>query len=226
MRAGCHRLVLWGSAVQKLALVLTLFGIAILPPAWAQPAATVTSEVQRDRAEMLAYLLKEARPEQVLNSRKRCASGVAQDATDRSRVIGWTALPDAADQCPTVLLRQARDGLLLGLYRDLLVELSGQSAGHEQLPAAIGGAVMRGANQVPIGNQRAAAVTAALALDAGFTVAYQKGERMNAGMPPLAALRPIADRCLRQQESDLGLCYATGYTLGARAVSGQPLASL
>ena len=202
--------------------MLTLCGITALSPAMAQQAGATPADVQT----ILAYILKDEPAERVQLARKLCAAGSVQSVTERSRAIGWRGLPDAVDECPTVLLRQARDGALLGLYRDLLIELAGQAGGHENLPAAIANAVMRGGNQVPIGNQRAAVVTAALALDAGFTVAYQKGERVNAGMPPLSALRPIADRCLKQQERDLSLCYATGYTLGARAVSGQPLATL
>lgn len=137
--------------------------------------------------------------------------------------MGAETLLDAVDECPVVLLRQAREGALLTFYRDLLVRIAGQPEGHEHLPMAIANSVMRGDKQVPIGNQRAAAISAALAFDAGFTVAFQGKTALSPAMPALATLRPIASRCLQQQEPNLGLCYATGFTLGARAVSGQPV---
>jgi len=116
---------------------------------------------------------------------------------------------------------------LLEFYRNLLVDLSGAAGEAERLPGAIAAVAMKPAsNQVAIGNQRAAIVTAALAFDAGFTVAYRKGERHSAGMPDLQTLKPIAERCLSQSEADLALCFSTGYVYGARSVSGLPMTSI
>jgi hypothetical protein len=186
----------------------------------------VSSTTLRDRADSLAYILDGAQAEIVTKLRRACATGQSVSATEWSRSLGSTSLADAGDECPTLLLRVGRDGALLSLYRDMMVELTGQPGGHEQMPAAIAAIVMKGGNQVTLGNQRAAVVTPALALDAGFTVAYQKRERATAAMPGLSVLKPIAERCLSQQERDLGLCYATGYTYGARAASGQGLSLL
>lgn len=184
----------------------------------------VSAATLRERYDGLAYLLTGAPPDMVGKARKTCAAGQAPSSIAWSRSHGSESQADASDNCPTVLLRIARDGTLLGLYRDLVLELKGHPASYENLPSAIAAAAMRGGKQVDIGNQLAASISPALALDAGFTVAFQKHERATAGMPGLAALKPIAERCLSQQEPDLGLCYATGYTYGARAASGQPMA--
>jgi hypothetical protein len=206
--------------MRKTALGMGLLGLLAAGLAQAQGA------MSPDQARGLDYLLKQSPADDVLKSRKLCATGGAQQATDSARSFGAAhTLAHAADECPTLLLRQARDGTLLLLYRDLLVELTGQAGGHEQFPAAIASSVMRGGDRVAIGNQRAARVTSALALDAGFTVAYRNGERAKPEMPTASMLRPITARCVQQQEPDLGLCYAAGFTLGARAVSGLPLLS-
>lgn len=209
--------------MRKHPVLALLLGIIWLAPAAAQQAAQ--AQERRERAEGLQHLLDGATPNQVAKGRRLCAAGSAQRTTDKSRALGSWGLADAADECPVLLLRQGRDGTLLTLYRELLVELTGQPVGHEQLPPAIGNAVMRGATQVPIGGSRAAAITAALAFDAGFTVAHAKGERHAAGMPDVRALRPVAERCLAQAERDLAVCYSTGYVYGARAVSGLPLSA-
>lgn len=198
-----------------LAVVLALAGAAVTSVA---PGAAAN-----ERAGLINFLLKEASPEVVRASRNLCASGAAQKKIDRSRSLGNDGLLDAVDECPVILLRQAREGALLAFYSALLTQLVGKSDGHEHLPMAIATTVMRGENQVPVGSQRAAVVSAALAFDAGFTVAFQGKTALSPAMPELAALRLIANRCLQQQEPNLGLCYATGFTLGARAVSGQPV---
>lgn len=222
---------LWGAPNRPisdsfwLVLALVLAAVTTGQPADAQPQAVPSPALQRERLESLQGVLKGDPPEQIAKSRRSCASGQEPTATARSRSLGATSLPDAADYCVTVLLRLARDGELMRYYQALLTELNGRPDGFERFPSAVAATVMKGgSNQVPVGNQRAAVVSAALALDAGFTVAFQKGERHAAGMPPVAALKEIAERCLSLGEGDLGLCYSTGYVYGARAVSGLPLA--
>jgi hypothetical protein len=65
---------------------------------------------------------------------------------------------------------------------------------------------------------------AALALDASFMTAYRQRPAIPQGMPSLATLLPIAERCYRGNEHDGGLCSAAGYALGARLSAGEPLA--
>ena len=64
---------------------------------------------------------------------------------------------------------------------------------------------------------------AALALDSSFMSAYKQRPNIPQGLPDLATLLPIADRCYRGSERDGGLCSATGYALGARLSAGERL---
>lgn len=61
----------------------------------------------------------------------------------------------------------------------------------------------------------------AAAIDAGFMAGYQQTGPLPGTLPGMAALRPIADRCLMQREVNVRLCSATGYALGMRARHGE-----
>lgn len=209
--------------ITGLAVALGLTGFA---PAMAQQV-TASPQVLRERIEGLEYLMKRQPLEDILQDRRICASGRSPAAVARSRSIGAETQPDASDLCATLLARTAREGQLLGFYRDLLIELGADGTSSSHLPAAIAATVLKGeSNQVPIGTRRAALISSALALDAGFTVAYQKVQQATPAMPDLRTLKPIAERCLALSETNLGLCYSTGYVYGARAVSGRPMAEL
>lgn len=65
------------------------------------------------------------------------------------------------------------------------------------------------------------ALTPALAFDNGFVTAYRRREPIPAGLPGMAALRPIAERCLAQTEPDTDLCFSAGYGYGVRAANGE-----
>lgn len=236
--------MLWGSVVREIATNSTLGPKAKragLPPlrwktavaalvavaaygASAQPTGAPSAGLQQERQDVLQGIDAYVPLELVIKARRQCASGQDPRAKTRTRSLGSDAAPDSSDHCPALLARVGREGGLLDLYRELIVKLGGAHERHEGLPMSIAATVMTpGSNQVPIGNQRAAIVSAALALDAGFTVAYRKGERHSPAMPGLSVLKPIAERCLALSEQDLGLCYSTGYVYGARAISGQPL---
>ncbi|MBS0445106.1 MAG: hypothetical protein JSR59_04050 [Proteobacteria bacterium] len=198
--------------------------VTVAPAAFGQIAPMPRDQVMRERFESLENIRREP-AELVVKARRQCASGQDPRATARSRALGAETSADSSDHCAAVLARVASDGGLIELYRDMVMSLNGSAAGVESLPAAIGAAVMKpGVNQVPIGNQRAAVISSALALDAGFSVAYQQGQKMTPAMPDLSSLKAIAERCLGLAEQDLGLCYSTGYVYGARAVNGQALA--
>jgi len=64
-------------------------------------------------------------------------------------------------------------------------------------------------------------VTPALALDNGFVTAFLKHETIPASLPTMAALKPVAERCLSQAERDADLCYSVGYAYGVRAADGE-----
>ena len=61
----------------------------------------------------------------------------------------------------------------------------------------------------------------AIAFDAGFAAAYLMGERSTHGMPDLPTLKALSETCLDRSQDNLGLCYATGYAHGVRAVLGE-----
>lgn len=204
--------------MRKIAIA-ALAGLAAALPAIAQQG-TPSAQVLAERASTLRGLAGE--PQEVIaKTRRACAAGQASASTSRSRGFGDYMAPDTADYCAFALHLVGRAGQLLGLYQQLQTDLGGSRSGHEQLPMAIAAAVLKAkSNQVPIGNDRAAVISAALAFDAGFTMAYGKGERPSPGMPDIAALKPIAELCLAQAEPNLSLCYSTGYVYGARAISG------
>lgn len=199
--------------------VTALWPRAVVAQQPAPPAAQVLAE----RISTVRGLAKEP-PEVIAGTRRTCMSGHGPANVARARGFGADSMPDAADNCAFALQLTAQADQLGVLYQQLLRDLGGATAGAEQLPLAIATAALKAkTNQVLIGNDRAAVVTPALAFDAGFTVAYGKRERPAPGMPDLPTLKPVAERCLAQQEANLGLCYSTGYVYGARAVAGLPV---
>jgi hypothetical protein len=187
--------------------------------------AQTAEEARQDRRDILAGILHDTPPELVAKMRRGCIAGTRPATIQKDRALGEISLPDAADYCATALYRIARDGSLLAFYRESLPR-SASDVTYEKMPAVIAASIMKfGTNQVPLGNGDAAVITPALALDAGFTVAYRKSERYAPGMPQAAALKPIAERCLAQRERDLSLCFSTGYAYGALAASGLPVAA-
>jgi len=65
------------------------------------------------------------------------------------------------------------------------------------------------------------ALTPSLAFDSGFVGAYLKRGALPAGAPSMAALLPVAERCLGQQEPNTKLCSSAGYMIGLRAARGE-----
>jgi len=157
----------------------------------------------------------------VLSDRRTCVAGRQPEAIRKERGQGWSSLLDAAETCVAVATRMARDGVLLQPYQELLTNLGNSSGGYDALPMAIAAAVLKTkSDRIPIGNGKAATITPAWAFDAGLTVAYQQKPKPPARLPELATVKPTAERCLAQRETDLGLCYSTGYLYGLRAVNG------
>lgn len=184
-------------------------------------------QVLLEREQTLDGILRDESPDIVAKIRQSCASGQGPKSIAKGRGFGSYTLPDAADECATILDRMAQDDTLLATYRDLMQSLTGASGGYELLPAAIAATVMKSHETlVPLGNGKGAKITAALALDAGFTVAYPKHETYVAGMPTASALKPVAQRCLSQSEPDLSLCYATGYAYGVLASNHMKVAAV
>jgi len=157
----------------------------------------------------------------VVSDRRTCVAGRQPEAIRKERGKGGSSLPDAAETCVAVATRMARDGVLLQPYQELLSNLGNGNASYDTLPTAIAAAVLKTkSDRIPIGNGKAAVITPAWAFDAGLTVAHQQKPKPPARLPDVAAIKPTAERCLAQQETDLGLCYSTGYLYGLRAVNG------
>lgn len=70
----------------------------------------------------------------------------------------------------------------------------------------------------------ASGLSPSFAFDNGFVGGYLDRIAIPATAPPMAALLPVADRCLRQQEPNTKLCTAAGYMLGARTAHGEVVA--
>jgi len=89
---------------------------------------------------------------EVSAQRLTCMFGEEPDRVTERRRTGKNSIPDAADTCVAVLVRTARDGHLLDLYRTLLTKLGGNVDTYDKLPLAIGNAVMNGDGKVALGN--------------------------------------------------------------------------
>lgn len=72
-----------------------------------------------------------------------------------------------------------------------------------------------------VGDPNSGVPKPAIAFDGGFVGGYRSREALPANAPAMAALLPIADRCLNQAEADTALCSAAGHMLGARSVHGE-----
>lgn len=195
--------------------------------AWSPVHAQTAKEIQEDRAAALQIMLTDYPAQRVAMQRTSCIAGRQPDFIRETRATGADVTPDASDLCASVLMRMARDGTLLQPYQALFSTQTGGSTGYESIPAAMATAALKnGADRIAVGNGKAVMLTSAWMLDAGFTVAYQQRPAPPASMPPIAALKPIAERCLGRQERDLSLCYSTGYMYGLRAVNGTLLTAL
>lgn len=184
--------------------------------AWAE----TPDEVASQRQHVLDSLLTSGSHYSAAAERFVCAMGQEPATVLESRAGGAAFTPDASEGCVTSLMRVAHDGALPELYSKLLTELGGDTGVSEQLPRAIGAVVLGGKANVAIGNGKAAAITPALAFDAGFSVAYQDG---NAARPPAMAqdkLTMLTEACLAQKE-DAGACFSAGYIYGAQAFDAQ-----
>jgi hypothetical protein len=151
--------------------------------------------------------------------RLTCMLGEQPDRVAKERRVGKNSIPDAADTCVAALVRAAHDGHLSDLYRTLLTQLGGNVELAEKLPLAIGNAVMDGNSRVTISNGKAIDVPPSLAFDAGFTVAYLKGDARADDVDP-AKLKLLAESCLAVNK-DAGTCFSAGYTYGQQAVRAQ-----
>ena len=63
--------------------------------------------------------------------------------------------------------------------------------------------------------------TSAVRFDTGFVAAYERREALPPNLPTMAALKPVAERCLAQAEPNYELGYAVGYAFGLRAAQGE-----
>jgi hypothetical protein len=70
-------------------------------------------------------------------------------------------------------------------------------------------------------DKRTTVTTPSIAFDNGFVTAYLKHEAIPAGLPAMVTLKPVAERCLAQNENDTDLCYSVGYAYGVRASNGE-----
>ncbi len=173
------------------------------------------------RRTYLAGLLTEPR-ETAAGLRFGCARGVAPEGARDAHKRGKHWIPEATDSCVTLLARLGREGMLLGVYQDLLKREVGSDAGAESLPAQIGAAVLTyKTDRVALARGISAIVTPSLAFDAGFTAGYFKAEALRAGLPTEAEIKPIGERCLDQRETDLAQCYSAGYIYAVRARAGE-----
>ena len=203
-----------------LILVLALTAIAPLNPSFALERSP--EEIRQQRQEIIDDILSKDSADDVAIDRSNCLAGQMPRIVERGRKSGSEVTPNAVDVCVAALMRSGADSSLLTPYQKLVADGKGKAEYASGLLGAIGGAVVeQAADKVSIGNGRAMAIDPAIAFDAGFTSAYLKGERSAAGMPDLATLKALSGTCLDRTQSNLGLCYATGYAHGVRAVLGE-----
>lgn len=188
-------------------------------------AISTAGAAERSDAEVAASILRDVldanSSDSVAEDRQSCASGLWAETTEFTRNNGLKGYPDTSDYCVTVLIRTGRDGRLLDVYEDILRRHTGATTNAEKLPAWIGGALIKQrSSSVPVGNGKGVVIEPALAFDAGFATAWLEHRTATSGMPDVVTLKAISENCLAQKETDLGLCYATGYAHAARALNG------
>jgi hypothetical protein len=145
-----------------------------------------------------------------------CAMAKEPESVKEARSEGDSFAPDAADSCVTALRRVAQVGDLKKIYIKLAKAVGGTEEGYQLLPRAIGSAALANRDSITVGGGKGAAVTPALAFDAGFTVAYT--ERVpDKWTLETKKLREITEDCLADRR-DAGTCFSAGYLYGAHAV--------
>lgn len=188
----------------------------------------MADQAQRRRDSLLRMLTEDS-PELVTSLRKGCVRGVAGKAVREAWARGNYWVPEAVDECVTLLTRHGRDGTLDALYRTILLEQINDVAGAERLAGEIAGAVMEGKRaDVPLARAVSLKVTSALAFDAGFTIGYRDTGKSKADidkLPGEIALKPLAERCLDLADVKLDGCYSAGYVYGLRAAQGALVAA-
>ena len=151
----------------------------------------------------------------VAAQRLTCMFGEEPDRVAKARRAGQASFPDAADTCIAALVRTAHDGQLTDLYRTLLTQLGGDIGLAGKLPLAIGESALNGNGNITIGNRKNTIIPPPLAFDAGFTVAYLKGDTRPEELET-TKLKAVAEACLAV-DKDAGTCFSAGYYYGAYA---------
>jgi len=185
--------------------------------------AQSTADIAAQRRDYLRDLLTDS-PALVANLRRGCVRGIVPGNHREELARGEAWSPDATDSCVTVLTRHGRDGTLDAIYRTILLEQVKDATGAHTLAGEIGSYVVtHKSDRVPLARGVALVVTTALAFDAGFTNGYRdtKQQAAAAQLPTEAALKPLAERCLGLDESNLQGCYSAGYVFGLRAAGGE-----
>ena len=205
--------------MRKPLVTLAAFPALLVLASSAVGLAASPAEIAANRQAGLDHILTGMAPGLVSEQRLTCMFGEEPGRVDRERRTGRNSLPDAADICVTALVRTAHDGRLPELYRTLLTQLGGSPDRYETLPLAIGNAALDGNGKVSLGNgKQIPDVPPPLAFDAGFTVAYLKGDA-RAAATDLTKLKLVTEACLAVQK-DAGTCFSAGYAQGGRAING------
>ena len=198
-------------------LTLPLCILALAVPALARAAPPSPEVVEAQRQEQLhALLTNQYDAHFIADIRLSCLSGKASADVQEDRADGTYFAPDASDECVTVLTRTGRDGELPTLYREILTRQGGDAGNAALWPKVIAAAVLKDKTEVEIGNGKVTQVSAALAFDAGFTVAYQQGSAAHAAKADPAQLKAAAEDCLALRRTP-HVCFSAGYLYGVQA---------
>lgn len=173
-------------------------------------------EIAAHRREILDSFFAPDGADSAMRERRLCFLGKQPEKVAKDRAEGAYFMPDPADTCVAVLTRAGLDRQLISPYSELVESIGGDMAIVGTLPQAMGAATMAGQSTVPIGNGKGARVDAAIAFDAGFTVAFQEKAATPAGGVNDAQLKAVTAACLGTRQ-DGSTCYSVGYLQGARA---------
>lgn len=166
-------------------------------------------------------ILSSAPADDVAIDRESCMAGAMPRIIRTSRKNDDSLSPNPSDLCVATLVRTSREGALLGPYSRLVEAVGGDPTMVNEIPAAIGGALVTdGRSSVSVGNGRAMKLDAAISFDAGFSAAALKRETSAPGMPDIPTLKAISETCLDNAQERLALCYAAGFAHGVRANQG------
>ncbi len=200
------------------ALLFALLSVMLMLTAAKAAEPLTPAKVAADRQAVIESILKTDLPHSVDNQRQSCLFGQEPRRVAERRTAGAYFEPDAADRCIAALMRMGKEKRLTDYFRTMLPAIGGAAEGYATFARTVGAAATSGGGQVSVGGGKAVNVTAQLALDAGFTIAFEERGKLSSGTVDDAKLKIATEACLGGQ-LEAKTCFSIGYLQGSKAAT-------